>query len=276
MREFSQNSKEVRQKMKPSNGQKTFVCRNNAGVVTCAEVANGKTIVARSKNSGSSGSSSASSSSSSSSSSDCECYNTGTVPMRYEASRAAFQNPWVPVSGAEILAVRAKIMSDSRFLALPVNPAPPARASTVFVSTTLQEPQKADAKNFQPGDLCKRISQTLIYINPTNTTYQVLTDLAPPYNIISFEKVHILPPMGAGNNTDSLQFASGEMEAMFAANPCYCVSGSARIACECFDGWNTLFVFIRYRHSDGGRFQVLRRFDRRLRLQQTLLHGRNL
>lgn len=212
-------------KFQAKNGgvQKTYICTSGRpdGRLTCTEIQsaprNSENVVAKPRHS-----SKHSEKSRKECAEDCECYITGEVPMKFNATKSYFQNPFVPMSGQEILNVSAVIMSDSRFLALPPNPAPPpARQNTVFVSTVLQEPQKSDAKNFQPGDMCKRIAQTLIYVNPTNTTYQVLTDLANPpnYNIISFEKVNILPPMGASANTDSAQFLPGEMEAMFASNP---------------------------------------------------------
>ena len=149
----------------------------------------------------------------------CKCFITGSVPMNFNANKAAFQNPYVPVSAAEMLSVTAAIKADARYLALPSNPLPPpARQNTVFVSTVLQEPKKSEAKLFQPGGLCKRIAQTILYVNPTNESYQVLTDLSN-FNIISFDKVAILPPMGSSNNTDSAQFLPGEAEALFASNP---------------------------------------------------------
>ena len=138
--------------------------------------------------------------------SSCKCYITGEGIFDFTGTPGNFQNAFVPLSENEITAISTGIKAHSKF---------PANA--LFVSCTLQEPPKEYVLKHIPGNPVKRIAQTLLYVNATNKTYEVLTDLGS-MQITKFKKVRIIPPMGV-TNPGGDSFPPGSLVQLLANDP---------------------------------------------------------
>ena len=135
-----------------------------------------------------------------------DCFITGEGIFDFTGTPGDFQNPFVPLSANEISAIATDIKAHSEF---PEN--------ALFVSCTLQEPPKEYALSHIPGDPVKRIAQTLLYVNTTNKTYEVLTDLGS-MQITRFKKIHVIPPMGVVNYAGD-SFPGNSLTVLLAQDP---------------------------------------------------------